>query len=174
MINIFDVERHIAPIRKKIMLLVGRCILAAVNNSEKTQKIQIKGLKGETGTDIERYQEYGFETYPKKDCEVLTLFINGNRDQGVVACVHNRETRPKDLNEGDVCVYDCNGNRVWLKSDGILIKDKNGNEVKMEVTGITLKTGDATGWLPNILPNDPFTGMVHGGPLAGIVKLKGA
>jgi len=42
------------------------------------------------------------------------------------------------------------------------------------VIGITLKSGDALIWQPNILPVDPITGVPHGGPGAGIVKLKGA
>lgn len=48
-----------------------------------------------------------------------------------------------------------------------------GNEVELSSTGITLKTGDASAWLPNILPNCLFTGSPHGGAVAGIVKLKG-
>jgi len=157
MITAQDIFRWLQPLKKKIMLLVGRCILTAINNSEGTQKIQIKGLKNETVTDIERFQEYGFETYPKKDSEALILFINGNRDSGIVACVHDRNYRPKDLSEGDVCVYDYRGLRITIDS-----------------TGITLKTDDATTWKPNILDVDPFTGLPHGGPTAGIVKLKGA
>jgi hypothetical protein len=37
---------------------------------------------------------------------------------------------------------------------------------------ITLKSGDAAAWMPNCVPVCPF-GMPHGGPSAGIVKLKG-
>ncbi len=49
-----------------------------------------------------------------------------------------------------------------------------GNSVELSVTGIALNTGDAITWLANILPVDPLTGIPHGGPGAGIVKLKGA
>ncbi len=49
-----------------------------------------------------------------------------------------------------------------------------GSKVVINDTGITLTTGDAFAWKPNILPNDPFTGLPHGGPVAGITKLKGA
>lgn len=150
-------ERILSPIKRKIMLMIGKCILMAVDNSGKVMKLQLSGLKNETITDIERYQEYGFESYPKKDCEVLSAFIDGNRDNGVVICVSDRRYRPTNLSEGDVCVYDYSGLRITL-----------------DVTGITIKTGDASAWKPNILAADPFTGMPHGGPTAGIVKLKGA
>lgn len=39
---------------------------------------------------------------------------------------------------------------------------------------LVLKSGDATLWAPNVLPNCLFTGTPHGGTVAGIVKLKGA
>lgn len=48
------------------------------------------------------------------------------------------------------------------------------SKITIDDTGITLNTGDAAIWRPSILPNDPFTGLPHGGPTAGIVKLRGA
>jgi hypothetical protein len=39
---------------------------------------------------------------------------------------------------------------------------------------VTLKTGDAGPWIVNSLVVDPMTGIPHGGPGVGIVKLKGA
>ena len=105
MIGIKDFKRLIRPIQNKIFLLLGRAILTAVNNSESTQKIQIVALSGEVITDIERFQEYGFESYPLEGAEVFAGFINGNRDNGIVLCVHDRRYRPTDLAEGEVAVY---------------------------------------------------------------------
>jgi phage gp45-like len=75
-------NKLIQPLKRKVFLLIGRAILTAVNNSEKFMKVQVTALKDETITDIERVQEYGFETYPKKDAEAFIVFPNGNRDQG--------------------------------------------------------------------------------------------
>ncbi len=85
--------------------MIGRAILAAVDNSEKTQKLQVVALYDETITGVERFQEYGLETRPKTDAEVLLAFINGNRDQGIALCVHDRRYRPQDLAEGEVALY---------------------------------------------------------------------
>jgi hypothetical protein len=60
-----------------------------------------------------------------------------------------------------------------MASGGITIEDANGNQVVMDAAGVKLKTGDASPWLPNIIPTCPFTGAPHGGPAAGIVKLTG-
>ena len=103
--NLPDFKRLIAPITRKIFLLLGRGILQAIDNSEGTQKIQITALDGETISDMERFQEYGFETYPLSNSEVLSVFFNGNRDHGIAICVHDRRYRPKDLTEGEIVMY---------------------------------------------------------------------
>jgi phage baseplate assembly protein V len=156
----------IETILNKIFLLLSRSALISVDNSEsETQKIQIQGLQNETITDIERYQEYGFENYPLiANGEAITLFINGNRDsnRGINIRINNRKFRPTDLSSGDVCIYckdsnDSNANRIWLKptnneieivtadgndividNTGITITDKNNNKIEMKSTGITI------------------------------------
>lgn len=118
-----NIKRLLDPIKKKIFLLIGRALLTAINNSYGTQLIQVKGLNGETITDIERFQEYGFESYPEAGAESVIGFINGNRDLGITLCVHDRRYRPTDLSEGEVAMYhkdDNTGQRVHLKSGGII------------------------------------------------------
>lgn len=39
---------------------------------------------------------------------------------------------------------------------------------------ITLKTADGSLWKPNVVDVCPFSGLPHGGPIAGISKLKGS
>ena len=117
-----DINKLLTPVKRKIFLLIGRAILTAVDNSEKTMKIQVTGLSDETITGIERFQEYGFESYPKIDseAEVVVGFINGNRDQGIALCIHDRAYRPTDLSEGDVRVYNAAGST--MKLIGALLK----------------------------------------------------
>lgn len=105
MLTINDFNKLIKRVKGKIQLVIGRAVLAAIKNDEKTQKVQVVALYDETITNIERFQEYGLETYPKKEAEVLINFINGNRDQGIVSCIHDRRYRPQNLSEGDVMLY---------------------------------------------------------------------
>jgi len=53
---------------------------------------------------------------------------------------------------------------VELNSDGTM---------KLSGTSITLATGDSILWQPNLLGNCLFTGVSHGGSIAGISNLKG-
>ncbi len=100
-----EIKRMLAPLKRAIYLIIGRAILTVVNNAESTQKVQITGLADETITDVERFQEYGFETYPETGAEALAVFINGNREQGIVVTIHDRRYRPKTLAEGETMQY---------------------------------------------------------------------
>ena len=152
------VNRLLLPIRKKIFLLIGRAILTAVDNSGKTMRIQVTGLNGETISDIEKIDNYGFSSSPPVDgkTEVLIAFVNGNRDQGLAIHAHHRDSKPTDLNEGEVRIYDDNGFQITLTD-----------------AGIEIKSTDATNWGPNVMKTCPITGIPHGGVNAGIIKLKG-
>lgn len=123
MFSIKDFKRLIAPLQRKIFLLAGRALLSIVNNDESTQKLMITVLNNETINDVERFQEYGFETYPLEDSEPFVIFLNGNRDHGFALCVHDRRYRPTDLSEGEVAMYTDEDSttpfRFWLKRDRI-------------------------------------------------------
>jgi len=120
--NLNDFKRLIRPLQNKIFLLLGRAILKAIDNSEGTQKIQVIALNNETITGMERFQEYGFESYPFTEAEVAAFFLNGNRGHGIALCVHDRRYRPKDLSEGEVAIYtdeDSSDFRIHLKRNRI-------------------------------------------------------
>lgn len=177
-----DFKRLISGVKTKIFLLVGRGIVKAIKASEGTQLVQVVALEGETITDIERAEEYGFTAVPQTDSEAVAVFLNGNREQGIVLCISDRRYRPKDLKPGEVCVYDKNGTKILLDETGNLkitaaknidLTDVNGNAVSLSTTGVELKTGDAALWMPCIIGNCLFTGAPHGGTAAGIQKLKG-
>lgn len=105
MITLNDLRRYLAPLERKVYLIIGRAILTAVNNNESTQKVQITGMYNETMTDVERVQEYGLETYPHSGAEVVVSFINGKQSRGLILTVGDRRYRLQDLVEGEVALY---------------------------------------------------------------------
>jgi len=154
MFTIRDLKRFVAPLQRKIFCLVGRAILTAINNSGRTQRVQITPLGDEVLTDIERIQEYGLETYPLPysieaspiaGTESVVLFINGNRDHGIVISVGDRKNRLRDLEQGEVALYtyeDANdgGHRIHLKAGQIT--DMNGIDLNITQTGnLTITIG---------------------------------
>lgn len=135
MITLNDLERFLRPIKQKLYGIAGRALLTAVRNSNKTQRLQYKVYEDMVYDDVERLQEYGFETYPDasdENNEIVILNIGGNKDGGMVICVHNREERPKDLSSGEVCLYSKFKQKIWLKADGSM-------EILTDSKPITLK-----------------------------------
>ena len=129
----------IEPVRRKVLLLLGRAIVTLVDNTKGTQRVQITCLSDETLSDMERFEEYGFTTYPKVTSptnapEAAAVFFNGNREQGIVICVNDRRYRPKTLAEGEVMVYSLAGNQIIMKADG-----------SVTITCITGKAVNVTG-----------------------------
>lgn len=141
-----DVKRLLAPLKRKIYLMIGRAIVTYINNSEKTQKVQLRALAHETISDVERIQEYGLETYPwslveksdgefegsdpdkKAESEAVIVFTNGDRARGVVVAIGDRYHRLTDLAQGEVALYtfedkEIGGHRIHLKNDQIIDMD---------------------------------------------------
>lgn len=164
MVTLNDINFMFRSLRNRIFLIVGRCILKKViNDTDDIQRVNIGCLHNETASKVERIQEYGFETSPPVDdiTEGVVLFINGNRDQGIVISLGSRKYKPTDLKADEVCMYckDSNGsnkNRITIKPDntievktadnnvvtidssGIVIDDTNSNKVEMTTTGIKI------------------------------------
>lgn len=135
----------IESLKRKLLLLFGRGGVTNIDNSDSgAQKIQASLFDGETISDIERYQEYGFETYPPiENSESVILFYNGNRNanRAMSICNHNRKYRPNDLQSGEVCVYSkdtlkTNKNRITIKpTNDIVIETFLGDKIEITNTG---------------------------------------
>lgn len=118
-----DIMRLLTPLKNRMYGIVGRAILTAIDNTKKTQMVQIK-MFGDEVHDLERFEEYGFETMPdvaSGTVELAVLAPAGDRAAGIVVCAHNRETRPKTLAAGEVMVYSKFGQSVHLKADGSIV-----------------------------------------------------
>lgn len=127
----------ISPLKKKISRIFAIGIVKIVNNSGLTQEIQSTFLSGEVISGIRRFQEYGFASFPYTDTENVTLFFNGNRDQGVMVCVHDRDKRPTDLVEGETATYGPNDitakQRTHYRADGSV--EIHGTDINITGTG---------------------------------------
>ena len=105
-----------------MFLMIGRAIISAWDNSGKTALLQVTGLNGETITGVEFLSPYGFEARPSVG-QAAIVFINGNRDQGIVLAVHDRESRP---------TIDVDESQFYSKYGGYVKCDKDG---KVQIQG---------------------------------------
>lgn len=116
MIDIF--EKMLRPLKTRIANMVARAVLQSVNDSAKMQLVQLGVLAGETRTDVERLQNYGFTSVPIPGAEAAVLFVGGRRDHGLVLAVDDRRYRLVGLQQGEVAMYTDQGDSIKIKRGG--------------------------------------------------------
>lgn len=115
-----------AGLRNRIALTVGRCVLAATEDSTRAQTLQIKGLRGEVLSRVEQLLAYGLTSRvldPNADGEAegVMVCVGGNRDHAVVIATEDRRYRPAgQLAKGEVMLYDHQGSRIYLKAGEVV------------------------------------------------------
>ncbi len=113
------ISKLIAPLQRRVRLMVARAVVELVDDSKKMQSLQISIRADEERADVERFQQYGITSVPKAGAEALVLMVGGSTDHPVVIAVDDRRYRPKGLQEGEVALYTlADAVRVLCKADG--------------------------------------------------------
>jgi phage baseplate assembly protein V len=123
------VHRVIAPLARRVRLMIARGIVELVTDTTKAQTVQVSLLADEVHSDVERWESYGMTSVPVSGAEALFLSLAGDRSHGAIVCVMDRRTRPAgQLAEGDV--------GLWTASYGLRIRlvDADGS---LELAGAT-------------------------------------
>jgi len=115
------INRMLSPVRNRVRLMVGRCVLEVINDSTKAQSVQITGMADEVRDDVERFQNYGFSSVPYAGTEGIAVSVGGNRAHQVIVATEDRARRPTGLAEGDVALYNSNGVRCLLEQCNDLV-----------------------------------------------------
>ena len=113
-------RRAIEPIQARLRLIVARGRLTApADDAEHCQTVDADLVAGESRTGIQRVQQYGFSSRPPAGAEALILAVGGQRDHLVAVAVDDRDTRPRDLQEGECCLWTPDhGRRLHCRADG--------------------------------------------------------
>lgn len=110
-------SKAMAPIKRKVLLMVGRGILLAVNDSKGIQQAQGSFFAGETKDQVESFHNFGFTSSPPSGTECIMVSVGGNREHGIIIATENRSLRLKDLLPGDSAQYNKNGKYIKLTGD---------------------------------------------------------
>jgi len=112
----------LAPIRRRLMLLVGRAVIAAVQSSGGRVTLDLTPmLSAEEGKAVELAEPWGFTSIPLPGAEVVTLAVMGERSNMVAISLGDRRHRPKDGVAGETIVFDDQEQRIAIKRDHIEI-----------------------------------------------------
>ncbi|HEY1505765.1 MAG TPA: phage baseplate assembly protein [Stellaceae bacterium] len=150
-------NRYLDPLKRRTRLMATRSVLDRVDNSGGRQTVQIHrygGMDGDTG--IERFQNYGFASWPKQGAESVDLALGGNGAHRVTICVDDRRFYFRVTDEGDVAVYDDRGQYAWLSATGIKVSSPLGIDAE------TTQTLRLAGKVVQIHATDEFRFDVNG------------
>lgn len=137
------IQKMLSPTANRSKLGTARGSINTVRDSGGIQTAQITLLEDETRDRIERLQEYGFSSNPPAGSDAAVIFIGGNRDHGLIVAAESREHRKKNLESGEVCLYDKNGSEIYLKKNKEILV-KSDSKVKIETTTGSIESSPAS------------------------------
>lgn len=146
----FDLLRALRPLATRLANVVGRGVVESVDDSQEIQEIQIEALDGEIRDEVERFQNYGFTSRPREGAEFAFISVGGRREHTLAIAVDDRRYRVRNLESGEVAVYNDTGAKVVFKANGdIEVTPKPGQKLKIasdvEVTGTLTASVDVVG-----------------------------
>lgn len=112
----------------------SRGVLLAKRGDRKMRTVQTELRAGDLRDDVEHFEPYGFTSEAKTGAETLAASISGDRDHTIVLCTADRRYRPVSLADGEVCLFDDLGRKIYLSRDGITIEGKS-SPVTVHTTG---------------------------------------
>ncbi|AWK84467.1 phage baseplate assembly protein V [Photobacterium damselae] len=127
-----QLEKLLSPIRRRISLMVARGVVTLVNDSLKRQNLQLSVLADESADSVERFQNYGHTSVPPVGSEAVMVAASGSRSGLVAVAVEHKDSRPKNLEDGDSMLYHLEGHFLKLTKDGRLVI--KATEVILEAT----------------------------------------
>lgn len=152
-----DPTNALERIFRKLQMMLGVARVQTVNDSGLSQMLQIQFSTKEIRDNTIRVSDYGFTSNPKPGCQTIFLCVAGDRSNGVVIGTNDESARKKNLQPGEVAIYDDLGQSVYLTRTGIVVEGAglpitvNGNTTingTLHVTGAV--TGDMTITAPNV------------------------
>lgn len=122
-------ERALKPLQNRLQMMIGRAVIAAIDDATLLQTLQIELAADEAQDGVEHFQPYGLAYHPLPGAEAIALGVGGLRSHAVVLTVADRRYRLKGLQAGEVALYDDLGQSIHLTRDGIVVTSPLGVRV---------------------------------------------
>ena len=164
-------SQMVAPVARRVANLVGRGVITATDDSTKIQLSQVSLLDGEVRDEIENFQAYGFTSNPRDGAEAVVVFVGGRRDHGLAIQVADRRYRIRNLESGEVAIYNDTGAKIVLRASGdIEVTPKTGQVIALAGSSNPVAKGDSLNSAITTLGTAIATavsGIPTGGSVAG-------
>lgn len=104
-----------AALIRRVRMLARRAVVKLVYDDPRMQELQLAIFAGEVFDRVERFEDYGLTSHPIPGAEALVLALGGDTENSVVVKVGDRRYRLRGLAEGEVAIYDDQGQVIHLK-----------------------------------------------------------
>jgi phage gp45-like len=122
----------------------SRTIINQVDDTKLMQEMAGNFMKGESRTGVEAPQNYGFSSVVRDatkgsdgqidDCaEGFISFMGGNRSFPVCTIMDDRRYRLKQLQKGDVAMFDYLQHQIHLNNDGMFVTGRTDKKLKFQL-----------------------------------------
>ena len=112
-----DFNRAIRTLTARVSTAVTRGVITLVNDSLKTQGLQVTLRVDEAADRVEHFQPFGVSFHPPRGSELLCVAVGGSQDHLVGLAATHRDSRPTGVEEGEGGLYNQDGWKVFLLSD---------------------------------------------------------
>ena len=112
------IGKILGPTARRISNMLVRGTVVLANAASKMQQLQVNLLADDPAESMEHFEPYGYTSKPKQGAEVLAMFFDGDRSHGVIVVAADRRYRLKGMDDGEVALYDDQGQFVHLQRDG--------------------------------------------------------
>lgn len=107
------------------------------DDTKRMQSIDFSLFFDEAKTQVERFQNYGLTSVPLppsngKGAEHITLLLGSHRTHAVTIAVDDRRYRLQKMQNGEVALYDDQGQQVFLSRDRVIVHAPAGKEVVVQ------------------------------------------
>lgn len=154
----------IERIYRRVLMVIGRGRVTYTDDTGSVQMLQIKLNQDQIRDNTPRLAEFGFTSVPPAGSDVSVVFIAGDRSNGVVVATGHQASRLKNLQVGEVAIYDDQGQSVYLTRAGIVI---NGAGLPITINGNITLNGSLTATGDVIAGGKSLEHHVHGGITPG-------
>ncbi len=161
-------RRALAPMTDRIRGMIARATISAVDDAPQVQAVQIEVLADEVQDGVESLHDYGFTSHPKPGAEAIVVYVGGTRSHGIVLKIEDRRYRLKALAEGEVAIFDDQGQKIHLKRDGIAIESPFKVTIDAPEVEVTADTVDVTADTVTVESGDIRLGGAGGAKVARV------
>jgi len=151
---IATIRKMIEGVSRRIALMVAKGIINTISDRNGIQTLQVGFFEDEIRNNVNRYQEYGFTSVPKKGAEAIGVFVGGNRDHGIIIAVDDKRYRLRGLEGGEVALYTDEGDNIHLKRNHKIEINATGLNSQVIVNAKSVQLGG-----PSV---NPLDGVVTG------------